>query len=261
MLKTFYVQNYRNLKFAEPLSIDNITGVYGVCASGKSNFCRALSDIACACAAGNIANDKDSLFYYVFEYDGVDAELHYRKDKAGVISFARFLIAETQTDIISMIKSKDIKAHLACIRKKILADGMLYAVSLVDRLLNEIEGIWVSVDEMYGASAGLRDSASVVISENCAKWHQNEDRIKRASLIIYDDIETRSDLAEGFMEKVMAAGGPVICTTRRTEWIERYCRRVEDCVLIQAGNVARAADISSKDLRTIKQLTVFLKNF
>lgn len=259
MLEKFYCENYRNLNFALPLSVGSITAIFGICASGKSNLCRAIGDIAGAYPVDNVENDRDIFFSYMFSYDGENVEIQYIKNNEGYICFARFFFVKLKADYISIAESREIWTHFDDIRKKILESENLYAISLLDKLRKEITNIRIYVE---GDASALGRICNLSLENPPAGYMErmNEtDRDEDASMIICDDIDVRIDLTECFVEKALISKIPIIYTTRRTELIERWCRQIENCVLVHGGKVANAVAVSNKDLRTLKKLIYFLK--
>lgn len=259
MLKKFYCENYRNLEFALPLSFGSITAIYGICASGKSNLCRAIGDIMGAYLVDNVENDRDIFFYYMFSYGGEDVEIQYRKNNESYICFVRLFFVRLKADYISIAESREIWTHLDDIQKKMLESGNMYAISLLDKLRKEIKNIRIYMEGGFGALGRNCNLSMENPPANYMERMDDADREEDISMIICDDIDVQIDLTKYFMEKALISRIPIIYTTRRTELIEQWCGQIENCVLIHGGKVANAVAVSNKDLRTLKKLICFLK--
>lgn len=83
MLREFYTENYRNLMLKKKLILEKNNFFLGICASGKTNLCQAITDITRSIYKINFFSEEPIYFYYKFVVCQNIVEYEYKRMKDG----------------------------------------------------------------------------------------------------------------------------------------------------------------------------------
>lgn len=252
MLKQFYAVNYRNLNFVQPLTFESITGIYGGCAAGKTNLCKAIGDIAEAQSIYNY-NKKIIKFYYTFSYDNVDVELEYWRNKTGMIDYIRVTCESWNVELNLSTPYKEAGSCIGNLQRQLVLRGSILLSEMLEQTLREVNQMYLMVDEAFRVTAGMNNCTSDY------KMNTGEDIQStlsgKYSLIICDDAE----LQEDNMKFVTKHQIPCVYTSRKANAITEWCRG-NGSYYVCSGNLFSVMESSRKDLRNKNQLNQFLNS-
>lgn len=255
MLHAFGVKNYYNLNMETPVVLhNNVSFVYGICGSGKTNLCRALGDIIEV--SSDIGVEKRPLFYYHFSYYGFDLIYEYVRDCVGQVGHASLLIPQfeflfeyTET----LCKPMDIFQVCRTFERREV-DSIIDMFE--EHLLCEFK---VIIPE---CKAKLRENLHKCDLEK--KEIDLENKVMEASkgmTLIIDDFEYNGMLSPALlMNDILSRRHQAIVTVRRSEWIDNVYGDLGQFYFIKNGSLISAVNCLQKEIRSVNQLkNLFIK--
>lgn len=249
MLFSFFVENFRNIKMDSPIYFGSgVTLIFGICGSGKTNFCNAIRNIFFSATESQL--ERDSVFCYEFEEMGNNIEFSYRREKDGSIRSAEVRIKKR--DFCYVCGKRD------SVPVNILKEAERFALE------NERADVRPCLERCERV---ISQRSFCVMNENCENMHLNgwnkpcdfigkqRGQTKRnfVATLIVDDVDYIEN-AGSRESDIMNKPEQMILFARRSKWIDEKIAPLDNYYCMKNGKPIKMISLMEKEIISVKQL-------
>lgn len=249
MLFSFLVENYRTIKMDSPMYFGpGVTLIFGICGSGKSNYCNAIRDILLS--ENEWQSDCKSVFFYEFEEMGNVIGFSYRREKDGKIQWAEVKIDNMEFCYVYEKETSAPGKILKTAKKFAAKHGQKKAEACLERCIREIS-----------------QRFQCIMNENYEGMHLNEwnktyDIVRRkreyeksnsVDILIIDDVDCIED-EEIRKDRIWKEARQTILFARRSKWIDEKIAPLDNYYCMRNGKPIKMISLMKKEIISVKQL-------
>lgn len=253
MLLSFYNQGTTYLNLGQPIQLsEGITWVLGDCASGKTCFCRAVSNIFLSAAETTAIGSE--LYVYKFKENEFEMEFCYVREKAGKVIYGEVQIPKADFSYCCSQKV-DVPIKLFDLAGEICRNADVekllkkYALASKEKTV-----VWIPENAIN------KEVLNTNQNDNCISMSKDIPDRMDAELVIWDDIDlSERDEVNNFLKKILKKNKQAIVTCKRAEWLQNEWGDPDDFYFIKHGEMKRASDWFDKKINSIKQLNNLYK--